>query len=475
MEVLDEKEQKDELYIKELNEFWDAYTFACINEIFVGIGVALGLSANEAYSIIKNRPDDLQKAEFFNKIFEKFRKLFGKYKIGKFRPVLPPAVKHYTEAQWGKINNAIDNYWKEHAHKVVEDITVKGFSLGKLTNTYRQAQIPHTDKSLIAIAQTEKLPSTFQETYSEFPSFKPRKTDFKDRFERFGEFYKNYDFINSQKKAVNKSFSNIAMYLSQTGNDIKQAVRRQITNGVNDGKGPTMIASDLYWNVQKSGYTAESARRNWARVSATELNSVFEAGILAPYEAEAVESLMDDERAVYFIRIGGTCKWCAPRRGTIARLVPADLVGDTDSLQAMGIDDPITDIAIWPGKNNVGRKQADWWICCPAHPYNAATFQRIDPKSQEYNSDLGRVVRKMPGKLEQYGIKEAKLKRPDEEIEERKPTLIGDNLVRYNNNLYQAVDRSEMSRRMDEWQQDRSLPIPVQKDTPQYRRIFEAA
>ena len=61
-----------------------------------------------------------------------------------------------------------------------------------------------------------------------------------------------------------------------------------------------------------------------------------------------------------------------------------------------------------------------------------------------------------------------------EEKEKRKPTKIGNNLVKYNNNTYKSYSPDEAGRRLDEWRQDPSLPIPVQEGTPQYKRIFEA-
>ena len=141
----------------------------------------------------------------------------------------------------------------------------------------------------------------------------------------------------------------------------------------------------------------------------------------------------------------------------------------------MGIDDPNTDIAIWVGKNNIGRKKPDWWICCPAHPYNRASFSPIDLKTQEYDEKLGRVVDKVPESLRKYGIKRGEQLKTEAEKEERKPRKLGDNLVQFNRNVYEAVPAADADRKLEEWRKDRSLPIPVQIGSPQYKRIFEAA
>lgn len=458
------KEQQKEVHdmkaFRELLEYWDAYMYALINEIYVGVGISLGLSEKKAYDLAKNRPGDMKKAGFFKSIFEKFKSLFS-YKVPKFRPKKGQFGDGtpMTEKQWDVFNKSIDDYWKQYAHKVTEDIAVKGFMLGRETIDFRKKKKPYKNKSLYQVVEDQyggDMPSTIQQAYKE------------------------YDFKNSEKNVLNKSFSNVAMYVNEQNNEIKEAIRKQVQAGINDNKSPIEIASDLYWNVQKdeelvNKYSAESLRRNWHRIAQTELASVYEAGILAPLEAEAMESLEDPEKAVYFVRTGGTCPWCRSKQGTVVRLVPASIVEDTkdESLRSMGIKDPNTDIAIWPGKNNVGLKQADWNICCPAHPYNIATFSAIDLKTEFYNPKTGDVEERQEKK--KFVPKEVDYETTKKEKEERKPVEIGSGLVRYNNNVYEAVSADEYNRKLEAWRKDPSKPIPVNESSPSYRRIFEAA
>jgi len=453
-----EHEVKDEKYLEDLIEYFSAYVSAVISEIFVGIGVNLGLSEKEAYKLAKTDPNKLEKANFFNNVFEKFKNIF-KYRIPKFR--LKKQVfnngKPLSEAQWKIINESISKYWKENTQKITEDATVKGFILGRNTSKYRKAKVDNTGKSLEKIIKQEE---------------KENGKKFGDRFE---EAYKNYDFKNSEKNAMNRAFSNIAMYVSNTEDEVKQAIRKNITEGINDNKTATEIASDLYWNVQKEtgNETAESVRKNWHRIAATEMNSVFEAGILAPYEAEAMEGLKKG-KGVYFVRVGGSCDWCLPRQGTLVRLVPLSIVADTgdESLKSMGIEDPYTDIAIWVGKNNIGRKKPDWMICCPAHPYNRASFSPIDLDTQEYDPKLKRVVDKVPESLRRYGIKRDTSFATPEYKESKKPTKIGENLVRFYDSTYEAVDKENYNKKLEQWRKDPSLPIPVSRSSTDYKQIF---
>jgi hypothetical protein len=450
----EQHEVKEEKYFEDLIEYYNTIVSAVINEIFVGIGVSLGQNEKQAYTMIKTDPKKLEKA-FFNSVFEKFKNIF-KYKIPKFR--IKQNVfnngKPLSPQQWEAINKSISDYWKKNTSAVTEDVVTKAYVLGVKASKDRKSKIDNTKKSLPEIIKNNPIP------------------------DKFIDAYKKYDFKNAEKNAINKSFSSIAMYVSDAGDGIKHAIRKNVTEGINEGKTAVQIASDMYWNIQKETgqQTAESVRKNWNRISATEMNSVFEAGILAPREAEAMESLKTG-KGVYFVRTGGSCDWCLPRQGTLVRLVPTSIVSDIndDSLKSMGIDDPFTDIAIWVGKNNVGRKKADFLICCPAHPFNRASFSPIDLDSQEYDSKLGRVVDKAPKSLERYGIKRGEQLKTEAEKEDRKPRYIGDNRVQYNNNIYEAVDKSVADKKLEQWRKDPSLPIPVQIGTPQYRRIFDEA
>jgi predicted transcriptional regulator len=456
------KEYQDVKYIRELHEFWNAYMYAIINEIYVGIAVNLGLSEKEAYDLAKKRPDDMKKAKFFKSIFDKFKNIF-KYKIPKFRikKDIYNKGKPLTPQQWDAIDKSIEEYWSKNANPVYEDVTTKSFMLGRDTTQFRKKRKPYKNKSL------------YQVEYDQYDGDMP---------DNIKEAYSKYDFTNSEKNALNQSFSDVAMYVRETNSEIKEAIRQQVQSGLENNKSATKIASDLYWEVEKdknlvNKYTAEAMRRNWHRIASTEMASVYEAGILAPYESDAVESLKDPKKAQYFVFTGGTCPWCRDHQGVLTRLVPKSVVTDTknDSLKDMGIKDPNTDIAIWVGKNNVGFKETkavhEWRICTPAHPYNVATMQPIDIETEYYNEKSGNVERRpvkrkyVPPPMD-YDFKTY------QEEEYRKPTVIGRNLVRYNNNMYEAVDADVADQKLEERRKDRSKPIPVSKNSPDYRRIF---
>lgn len=459
-----EKEIHDTKYFRDLLEYWNAYMHAVINEIYAGTGISLGLSEKRAYALIKNKPSSMQKAGFFKNIFDRFKGIF-KYKISKFRPSknVFGNGKTMTPQQWDIFNKEIDAYWKKHADAVTEDISTKSYLLGKQTTDFRRKKKPYQNKSL------------FQIDFDQYDGNMPKK---------ISDAYKKYDFTNSEKQIVQNAFSSIAMHVTQTNDEIRNAIRQHIQQGLNDGKSHTEIASDLYWNVQKdekltNKYTAETLRRNWNRVSQTEMAYVYEAGILAPYESQAMESMKDSGRAVYFVFTGGTCPWCRAHHGTITRMVPMSVVTDSsnDSLESMGIKDPNTDIAIWIGKNNVGYRETKsvhgWRVCTPAHPYNVATMQPIDLQSEFYNNKTGRIEqRQTKQKFVPQQLDYSKRGMTQEEKDFRKPTYIGKDLVRYNNNVYERVQPDEYNRKKAAWDKNNSLPIPVATDSTRYAKIF---
>lgn len=454
----EDKEISDVKFFRELLDYFNAYMYGVIDEIFSGTGMALGLSEKKAYDLAKNKPESLQKAGFFKSILDRFKNIF-KHSAKKFRPK-KVNIKDASPEQWNTFNDYLRKYWQANTQKVVEDVTVKGFLSGMDTNEFRKKKKPYKNKSLYQIDFDQydgKMPETIEQAY------------------------KKYDFSNSEKKALNKSFNSIAMYVSNTNNEIQEAIREQVKKGIESNKSATEIASDLYWNVEKdenltNKYTAETLRRNWNRVSSTELANIYNSGALAPDEAEAVKSLKDPKKAKYYVRTGGTCPWCRSKQGTLVRLVPQDIVQDSknESLKSMGIKDPNTDIAIWIGKNNVGLKQPDWKIACPAHPHNVAEFSPINIETEYYNPKSGKVELR-PTKKKFVPQQLDYTYRSKEESEYKKPKFVGDNLVRMGDNVYESVSPDEYNKKLEKWKDDRTLPIPVNRSGPQYIRIFEEA
>ena len=449
------QEYQEVQYVRELTEYWNAFMYALINEIYVGIAINLGMSEKEAYKLSENNPNELRKG-FFDNIYDRFKGIFG-YKIPKFRvkKSIYNKGKPLNQPQWKRINQQISDFWNAHSHKPAENVTVKAFMLGKKTAAFRKQGLNYKFKGL---EQTgKKLPSTLVDAL------------------------KSYDFRNSEKKAMAEALSRVAMHVTESGNGIEESIRKNIVKGLADGKSGPKIASDLFWEVQVKGAkkgdgTAAQIRRNWNRIAVTETQSIYEAGILAPHEEEASESIKGNGVPQYFIFVGGSCHWCRDHQGTVVRLVPGSFVKDkgNDSLSAMGIKDKITDIAVWIGKNNVGKysyKNPEWMICTPAHPHNVATLEPFDPETQEYNEKTNRIEPK-----QQYKTKYITTRKPFEftadEIKERKAHYVGTDKVSYNDHIYEAVRPEDYKKKTEAWKKDPKQPIPVDITSTSYRKIF---
>jgi hypothetical protein len=212
-----------------------------------------------------------------------------------------------------------------------------------------------------------------------------------------------------------------------------------------------------------------SLQLNWNFIAANSLQYIHNNMRFLDYEEDAINC------EIYFVfHAGSPCEWCETHTGKIVRLLPRKMIDNSiDELSHYNIKDPHTETAIWFNKNNIGLSQ--YRLC--AFPHVEEDYMchfellSIDLKTQEYDKKRGRIERK-----QLYRTKYVPEKK-DYEInkEERKPKKIGDGLMKYNNNIYQSVSAADANRKLDEWRKDKSLPIPVQEGSPQYRRIFEAA
>lgn len=450
-------EEFKERYMRDLQELYNAYFYALITEIYVGVGINLGLSEKEAYKLAKTDPSKLQKASWFSDTFNRFKKFF-KFKVRKFRynnrKLFSDKTKPLTPEQWDDFNRNISDYWKEHARQASEAMGLQSFLLGRQTTEYLKTEKPYEKKTLNQVVEDQ------------FPDGIPTT---------IAEAYKKYNFKDSEKKIINRTQSTIATYVTETDNSIQEAIRKQVIDGMNDDKTPVQIASDLYWNVQGGSNSAEGVRKNWNRIAVTEMASAKTQGELAPYEADAMESMKDPSKAQYFARSNGSCDWCKSVEGTILRLIPQEIADpSTDKLSDIGIKDPYTNRYTYIGMNNVGLKKDKWRPgAVPGHPHNRAFLSPINPATEFYNEKTDSVEKRQKGgkfmpKMPDYS------EMSENEKKERKPKKISENRVRFNNNEYIAVSKEEYNTYLERSRKDPDAPTPVSIGSPAHKRIFGA-
>lgn len=81
-----------------------------------------------------------------------------------------------------------------------------------------------------------------------------------------------------------------------------------------------------------------------------------------------------------------SCEFCSSHWGTVVRVFPShsafvnsEFYGGGDAV----INDPNgVEIAVWPGKNNVGRNN-DPWLCAPVHPLCGCEFDTYTFRGKE--------------------------------------------------------------------------------------------
>lgn len=158
--------------------------------------------------------------------------------------------------------------------------------------------------------------------------------------------------------------------------DITSTDRRRVMNkileGYNNSWSTRKLQSELFDSFSE-------INRDWRRIAETETATNFNNG----YLIAETETRKTPEETIFMrgVTAGGACSWCAGNiDGTVVVLLDeAPASGDTVEV------DGKTYTAIWPGKNNYGRKRANWWVTATvAHPHCRCTWARYSPGMEKY-------------------------------------------------------------------------------------------
>lgn len=392
--ALDDKKKHSLKYLQDLSEELTNYLARSIFSIYDGVTRNIGQNPN---LIIKG--SSLQKGFLsrFKKLGFKLRGIVGR--SIKQKPDAPFIVrglslykkgKPMTTRQWQKFNDQIVSYMRPYIDGLAEEMVVKATLLSMASNEAERQNKKMEEYGNRSYKQVENeyfggaIPDTIRGAEQRFPLSK------------------------NVKQAIGLNYNRVADYITNVQDDLRTSIKQQVLTAHRQKKTAMELASDLYWQKvdvpEMKKYTAEITAKDWRRIAVTELAMVHEDEKLAQYEARAEASMFDSNYAAYFVFTGsGICDFCSKHQGKIVRLVPIDQVkGNSDSLKSMGINDSITDTAIWVSKNNVGRKKANWWLCTPSHPYCADSFVTIDPEKQGWDPKEKRVRYKGGDRFKQY-------------------------------------------------------------------------
>jgi len=137
-----------------------------------------------------------------------------------------------------------------------------------------------------------------------------------------------------------------------------------ILNAQINRMGPRQLERDLF---ERFG----EMNRDWRMIAETEIaRNTNEGALITELQKPRPEG---DYVYMEGISSASACSWCLENiNGKVVVLLDSPSTGGGDQLQ---IDDKMFTV-IWPGKSNIGRRKADWWVCVPAHPHGMCSFIR---------------------------------------------------------------------------------------------------
>lgn len=190
--------------------------------------------------------------------------------------------------------------------------------------------------------------------------------------------------------AVEIAEQSMGDHITQMEDSTLHAVRRSIIDGIKGRKSKTEVAQELF---NRFG----NLNRDWQRIAETETVSVFNNAFLR----ETVATAAIGEK-VYFKRVEMrdqfVCKFCEKIRDQIVLWVESPLLSEK-------IDDPVAKVAIWEGKNNVGRKAKDYRTPAEGvHPYCRGSWQRYFPPKDKGQMTKIKDSEQMPKTVKNGGL-----------------------------------------------------------------------
>ena len=166
-------------------------------------------------------------------------------------------------------------------------------------------------------------------------------------------------------------------YITSIRDDARKRVKAAIIDAQKNRRGPRALERALFEQFTDTN-------RDWRRVAETEMASNFNAGQMLT-ELEQARREGEQHPLVMGVTAGGACHFCKTHiDGKIFALLDSAPADGKDTIMIEGE----TYTAIWPGKSNFGRKQANWWVAFPAHPHCRCSTTRYRKEFAKYHTRL---------------------------------------------------------------------------------------
>jgi hypothetical protein len=258
----------------------------------------------------------------------------------------PETGKPITQKELDKLLSAMDKYLNRNVGPLQEEFTISQAAVSRMISSLRESQEAEKIRNL-------PLNNIYHENirWDEITNYKQLEKLFPGEYNRL---------------KINERL--LGTHITDLTDDLRTGIQTVLDRGFLSGDSRGKISQDLF-------YKFGSANKNWDRIIDTEATNIFNAQYIAEEVDDAEEG--DD---IYFVRRefsdSKTCDFCdqANKNPIIAKYV-------NTPLQDEKINDPVASIAIWPGKNNIGKKRTDWWWAEGAnHPNCRGHWDRYYPE-----------------------------------------------------------------------------------------------
>jgi len=167
-------------------------------------------------------------------------------------------------------------------------------------------------------------------------------------------------------------------YITDMTNRSRKKVVQTIMSAYQDGKTSKQLRNELFDNFGEMN-------RDWRRIAETETAGNFNNGYLT---AELDQKKEDEDVFMIGISGAGACSFCQSHvNDHVVILLDKSPGGETKTIDGKDYT------AIWPGKSNVGRKRADWWVASGTqHPHCRCTWTRYYPEIEKYTRKLKQAM-----------------------------------------------------------------------------------
>jgi hypothetical protein len=391
-------------YSEALADYFDEVTKGIINGLSLSVGVnpnnlkkSLEIPINDLIRIDRL---DIEDRMFYKSLFSKMKKGFTKIKqsfkkfmINRGKPVAPlnfnnmfkysPEEKNLlTNEEWDDISDGIVDYLDDYISGPADEMAVRASLFGKLISAMKEEGMTQEEVENMSWSQIEKK-------FGKLPTTKT-------------EAQKKFELKQNEVEAIGFAQRSAGEYLSVNDSDLKNKIvnttRNVIEEGLRENKTSSQMVSELYHTSKKE--KRESAKvkdfgysewnRDFKRIIQTETSEALNSGFMI---AEKNRNEKEGIKKTYMVYAGAYNPDEKPDEPCNIWIGEIVLVVDTP-MDDDRINDKYAKYAVWPGKNNVGRKKANWWIAIPSHPFCRHYYENLNPAEQEWDKEYGGVVYK---------------------------------------------------------------------------------